>query len=43
MSTDIALACEDPENCPNGPEPHDFIPDNETVLPCFRQSWEQAP
>lgn len=45
-SADIMLACEDPENCVNGPEPHAFIPDDNQPFhgawPCFNQSWEQA-
>lgn len=34
------LMCATPGDCPNGPEPHAFIPDNEEVLPCCRQPWE---
>ena len=49
MSIDIALACEDPGDCVNGPEPHEFLPSadddmaNGVDLPCFRQSWERTP
>lgn len=39
-----ALACEDPSNCLNGPEPHEFVLPNfspdELGFPCFKQSWE---
>lgn len=35
-----ALACERPADCPNGPQPHEFVPDNPHVMPCFKQSWE---
>lgn len=39
-----ALACEDAPNCLNGPEPHEFVPDNfspdDLGWPCFKQSWE---
>ena len=40
---DVALACTaHPDDCVNGPEPHEFVPDDgtETVLPCCRQPWE---
>lgn len=34
------VMCATPGYCPNGPRPHAFIPDNETVLPCCPQPWE---
>lgn len=40
---DRAATCQaHPDDCPNGPEPHPFVPDNEDVLPCCRQPWEDT-
>ena len=36
-----SLSCQLPADCPNGPEPHPFIPPLPDVdLPCCRQPWE---
>ena len=42
---DVALACTaHSDDCPNGPEPHEYIPDDGADdgagLPCCRQPWE---
>jgi hypothetical protein len=29
------------DDCPNGPYPHEYIPDNDTMLPCCLQPWEE--
>lgn len=34
------LPCAVPEDCPFGPEPHDFMPPEGTGLCCTRQPWE---
>jgi hypothetical protein len=47
---DAALACAAyPDDCPNGPEPHEFVPDSgrhvaadDLVWPCCRQTWEDS-
>lgn len=41
---DAALACQaHPDDCPNGPEPHEYVPDADGVLVmmCCRQPWEE--
>lgn len=38
------MICEaHPDDCPNGPQPHEFIPDIDITvdwMPCCRQPWE---
>lgn len=40
---DPMLCLADPEDCPNGPEPHDWVPPGQGGLPCCRQPWEDPP
>lgn len=42
---DLALACAaHPDDCPNGPFPHEYVPpregDNMWPMCCCRQPWE---
>lgn len=37
VPADVALACDDPGDCPNGPGPHEF---GLGIPPCKRQAWE---
>jgi len=38
----VARACAaHPDDCPNGPEPHAFVPPDAHLFCCCRQSWEE--
>lgn len=32
--------CDKPEDCPNGPAPHPFVP-KEALMCCAKQDWER--
>jgi hypothetical protein len=33
--------CDAPEDCPNGPRPHEFVdPDDDYLGACLKQIWE---
>lgn len=34
--------CDRPEDCPNGPGPHQFSPP-QNLMCCCRQTWEDTP
>lgn len=35
------LMCDDPEDCPNGPEEHEFVHPDDALMCCVKQQWEE--